>query len=106
MCETLDANVTSQLYKVGGANYTTIASLAWRSVREGERVKGKREREREKNGREGGGESEGKREKERKEGERERCVASSPDHTLLRFQCYCFSVLFQASGRSNRYRME
>ena len=36
MCETLDANVTSLLYKVGGANYTTIASLAWR-LGEGEK---------------------------------------------------------------------
>ena len=32
MCDMLDKNVTSQLFKVGGANYTTIASLAWRSV--------------------------------------------------------------------------
>ena len=37
MCETMDENVTAQLYKVGGANYTTIASLAWRLERGRER---------------------------------------------------------------------
>ena len=51
MCETLDANVTSQLYKVGGANYTTIASLSGRLVRkeregeEGREREGERERQ-------------------------------------------------------------
>ena len=47
MCEAMDENVTSQLYKVGGANYTTLASLSWRLVLKGmERERG-RERERE-----------------------------------------------------------
>ena len=32
MCDSVDENITSQLYKVGGAKYTTISSLAWRLV--------------------------------------------------------------------------
>ena len=32
MCDSVDQNITSQLYKVGGANYTTISALAWRLV--------------------------------------------------------------------------
>ena len=51
MCEAMDENVTSQLYKVGGANYTTLASLSWRLVLKGmerEREEGReRERDRE-----------------------------------------------------------
>lgn len=32
MCDSVDNNITSQLYDAGGSNYTTIASLAWRLV--------------------------------------------------------------------------
>ena len=33
----MDENVTAQLYNMGGANYTTIASLAWR-LRERDKI--------------------------------------------------------------------